>query len=137
MLPSVNRRLSTTPDTRARTSAVRIASTRAGSSVSSATGWNLVVITPTCGGGILAPAAPPGPAWALSLDPQADSIATATRVQAAILVRDREEEWAERIQCFLLVEKRTKPCRSTSLVLLYGFIAGFWKILDILSRVYV
>jgi hypothetical protein len=40
-------------------------------------------------------------------------MATATRVQAAILVSVREE-LAERIQCFLLVEKRTKPICGTS-----------------------
>jgi hypothetical protein len=39
-------------------------------------------------------------------------MATATRVHAAILDRVRDE-WAERIQCFLLVEKRTKPIRGT------------------------
>jgi hypothetical protein len=37
----------------------------------------------------------------------------ATRVDAAILDRVREEELAERIQCFLLVEKRTN--RSATL----------------------
>jgi hypothetical protein len=41
-------------------------------------------------------------------------MATAARVQAAILVRVREE-WAERIQCFLLVEKRTKPIGGTDM----------------------
>jgi hypothetical protein len=41
-------------------------------------------------------------------------MATATRVHAAILDRVREEEWAERIQCFLLVEKRIKRSRGTS-----------------------
>jgi hypothetical protein len=41
-------------------------------------------------------------------------MATATTVHAAILVRVREEEWAERIQCFLLVEKRIKPSHGTT-----------------------
>jgi hypothetical protein len=82
----------------------------------------------------------------------------ATRVDAAILDRVREEELAERIQCFLLVEKRTKPIRDAFLgcsnrpqckkcntrravrrFLLHGFglIAGFWENPEILSRVYV
>jgi hypothetical protein len=82
----------------------------------------------------------------------------ATRVDAAILDRVREEELAERIQCFLLVEKRTKPIRDAFLgrsnqpqcnkcntrpavlrILRHGFglIAGFWENPDILSRVYV
>jgi hypothetical protein len=58
-------------------------------------------------------------------------MATATRVHAAILAagdpdRVREEELAERIQCFLLVEKRIKPpcgtssARQTVLLLTFG-----------------
>jgi hypothetical protein len=35
--------------------------------------------------------------------PQADSRATAISVQAAIRVKDRGEEGAERITCFLLI----------------------------------
>jgi hypothetical protein len=90
------------------------------------------------------------------LDPQPDKTATATRVHAAILERVMEE-WAERIQCFLLVEKRTKPIRGTVVSGLdrpfkkcntsrvvrrfllhgFGFIADFWENPDILSRVYV
>jgi hypothetical protein len=52
-------------------------------------------------------------------------MAKATRVQAAILARDGEEEWAERIQGFLLVEKRTKPCCSTSVVPLAVLLLAF------------
>jgi hypothetical protein len=82
----------------------------------------------------------------------------ATRVDAAILDRVREEELAERIQCFLLVEKRTKPIRVAFLGCSngsqcnkyntrqavrrfhrhgFGLIAGFWENPEILSRVYV
>jgi hypothetical protein len=64
-------------------------------------------------------------------------MATATRVHAAILDRVREEELAERIQCFLLVEKRIKPVLPHFFGTAGGFTTDFWENPDILSRVYV
>jgi hypothetical protein len=51
-------------------------------------------------------------------------MATATTVQAAMVVSEREEGWAERIKGFLLM-KSTKPRWQRFLGAAHGFIAGF------------
>ena len=73
-LPSRNRRFCTTPVTRARTWAMRVASMRPGSSVLSGTLRGCTVTTPTCGGGV-AGAAPPAAGASAGL-PQPTSAST-------------------------------------------------------------